>query len=133
MAKDFFLRPFAGRGTRSSIGIVQFQQQRFGLGHSAAEIRSDGRKRSHKNCQNRRNCQNWQLKPTPFAGKLQPQRSIQIGNEHPLKCGSAKKDSRRGLSTILKKNKRAILPGAEINGATIELYGGIAQLGKYYV
>lgn len=41
VAKDFFLRPLPLAGARGCVGVVEFHQQRFGLGHGAAEVRSD--------------------------------------------------------------------------------------------
>src|SRR5262249_28695794 len=62
MAEDLFPGPLLFTGTGGGVGVVQLEKQRLGLGHGAAEIGSDGGKGGHGNCQNRRNCQDWQLK-----------------------------------------------------------------------
>src|SRR5882724_2902663 len=44
VAEDFFFGPFVRAWTRGGVGVIELQQQRFGLGHGAAKIGSDGRK-----------------------------------------------------------------------------------------
>src|SRR4029077_16475360 len=41
MAKNLLLCPLPFARTRRCVSVIQFQQQRFGLGHSSAKVRGD--------------------------------------------------------------------------------------------